>query len=89
MALAEKLSGATPREGGRPCGIFRISQGMDEEDSQALKDALFAEPRTLSNTQLQELLNSEGYSVSYASISQHRRKLCRCFVGTNPPVGRE
>ena len=86
MSLAERLAEATPKQGGLPCGISRIMSDMSEEDREALSQTLFSEPRTISNTQLHEILVDSGYDISYASIAQHRRKHCRCFLGRKPRV---
>lgn len=81
MSLVERLANAKPKESGLPCGISRIISGMDETDRTALEEVLFAQPRRISNAQLQEILLDEGYDISSTSIKLHRRKQCRCFVG--------
>jgi hypothetical protein len=81
MSLVERLSSAKPRETGLPCGISKILEEMSSEEQEALNTVLFAEPRTISNAQLQEILLDEGYDIANASIKLHRRKQCRCFVG--------
>lgn len=81
MSLVERLSNAKPKESGLPCGVSKVLEGMNQEEQEALKGALFAEPRTVSNSQLQEILLDEGYDISRNSIALHRRKQCRCFVG--------
>lgn len=81
MGLIERLADVKPKESGLPCGISKISGEMSDEERTALENVLFAEPRTVSNAQLQEILIDEGYDVSSTSIKLHRRKQCRCFVG--------
>lgn len=83
MSLVERLANAKPKESGLPCGMSKILDQMDSPDRQALEDVLFAEPRRISNAQLQEILLDEGYDISSTSIKLHRRKQCRCFVGRN------
>lgn len=86
MSLVERLANAKPKPSGLPCGIFRISEQMSEEDRTALEGVLFSEPRTISNAQLQQILIEEGYDVSGASIKLHRRRQCRCFVGRDARI---
>ena len=81
MSLAERLSQTKPKKSGLPCGITRIMAEMESSDKTALEEALFQEPRIVSNVQLQQILVEEGYDISYSSIALHRRKQCRCFTG--------
>ena len=81
MRLLERLANAKPKESGLPCGVSKILSEMSEEEQNALVEVLFAQPRTISNAQLQEILIEEGYDISNTSITLHRRKQCRCFVG--------
>lgn len=81
MSLSDRLESMQPKETGLPCGVGRVLKDMDDKSKQTLEVFMFAEPRTLSNTQLQQALIEEGYDVSYSSISLHRRKHCRCFIG--------
>lgn len=83
MSLSQRLEQMKPKDTGLPCGVSRAMSQMDEADRKSLEDSMFSKPRVLSNIQLQEALVSEGYDVSYSSISLHRRKQCRCFIGRN------
>lgn len=81
MSLVERLANAKPKESGLPCGVSKILSEMSKEDSEAFQQVLFAEPRIISNSQLQEILLEEDYDIARTSINLHRRKQCRCFVG--------
>jgi hypothetical protein len=81
MSLVERLAKAKPKESGLPCGVSKVLGEMSKEDNEALQEVLFVQPRTISNSQLQEILLEEGYDISRTSINLHRRKQCRCFVG--------
>jgi hypothetical protein len=81
VGLSERLEEMKPREPGLPCGVARAINQMTEEDKTAFEVAMYSTPRVLSNAQLQEALVSEGYDISYSSISLHRRRQCRCFIG--------
>ena len=81
MSLSQRLEEMKPKETGLPCGVSRAMAQMTEEDRTSFEKAMFSAPRMLSNAQLQEALVGEGYDVSYSSISLHRRRQCRCFIG--------
>lgn len=85
MSLADKLKELEGSSPGLPCGISRIKNLMTEEDYQALETVLSVRYKSggISNRKIQQLLVSEGYDVAYASITLHRRKECRCFMGKN------
>lgn len=84
MSLSDKFSNMTPLESGLPCGIAKITKDMPEKDVKALEAVLdvgTTDSSRISNRQIHNVLLSEGYDVAYASITLHRRKQCRCFVG--------
>ena len=86
MALAEKFLDAHPSTFGLPCGIAKISEKMTSDDYETLvrvMDAPVSDPHRVSNRKIHEILISEGYDVSFSSISLHRRRVCRCFTGKN------
>lgn len=81
VSLSTRLKSMKPKESGLPCGISVAMQSMDKEDVKTLEEVMFSVPRILSNSQLQEALVAEGFDVSRTSVSLHRRRQCRCFVG--------
>jgi hypothetical protein len=81
VGLSERLEEMKPKETGLPCGVARAIDQMTEEDKTAFEMAMYSVPRVLSNVQLQEALVGEGFDISYSSISLHRRRQCRCFIG--------
>lgn len=81
MSLSTRLKSMKPKESGLPCGVSEAMLKMDKEDAETLEEVMFAVPRILSNSQVQEALIAEGYDVSRTSVSLHRRRQCRCFVG--------
>lgn len=85
MSLADKLKELEGSSPGLPCGIFRIKSSMPKEDYEALEAVLSVRYKSggVSNRKIQQLLVSEGYDVAYSSITLHRRKECRCFMGKN------
>jgi hypothetical protein len=84
MSLSERLLEVEPPSFGLPCGISEVQRKMNEDDKAALEGVMSVgpeSPKRLSNRQIQNILFSEGYEVSYSSVSLHRRKQCRCFTG--------
>lgn len=81
VGLADRLNSMKPKQSGLPCSMGLALTQMSNDDRAMVEDALFAEPRTLSNVQLVEALQEEGYDVTYSAVSLHRRKSCRCFIG--------
>lgn len=80
MSFSKSLAEVKPRKTGLPCGIQVAMTNMTNEEKDLLNDVLFDESRAISNPVLQQILMKEGYPVSYSSVSQHRRKQCRCFA---------
>lgn len=84
MSLAKKLLFIPPAEPGLPCGIAKIKKQMSKIDFETLEvvmNVVHSESKRISNRQIHEVLLSEGYDIAYSSITLHRRKQCRCFVG--------
>lgn len=83
MTLADKLNTLEGSKTGLPCGISTLKTKMSEEDFSALEAVLSIKFKTggIGNRKIQDLLTQEGYDVSYASITLHRRRECRCFTG--------
>lgn len=81
MGLADRLSSIKPKQPGLPCSMGKALSLMEHKDYEVIETALFDEARTLSNVQLVEVLQEEGYDVTYSAVSLHRRKACRCFIG--------
>jgi hypothetical protein len=84
VSLSDRLNELKPKQTGLPCSLGKSLSQMDESDKKTLEEVLFDPPRTLSNVQLVEALQGEGYDVTYSSVSLHRRKACRCFIGRAP-----
>jgi len=85
MSLAEKINLLKPSAPGLPCGISKILESLKEDDKTALELVMEtkAEKGSISNRQIHELLLSEGYDIAFASVRLHRRRVCRCYIGTN------
>ena len=83
MTLADKLKTLEGSKTGLPCGISTLKIKMSPEDFSALEAVLSVKYVTggIGNRKIQDLLTKEGYDISYASITTHRRRDCRCFTG--------
>lgn len=81
MSLSDRLNEMKPKQTGLPCSMGLALSSMNDKDKKSLEEALFSEPRLLSNIQLMEALQEEGYDVTHSAVSLHRRKQCRCFIG--------
>lgn len=60
-------------------------ESMTEDESAAIISALdvpVGDPQRLSSRILVQVLTDEGYQVGNRSLENHRRRLCRCFIGT-------
>lgn len=63
--------------------IKQLAEQEKAEDLQALQEVLETNERSaghITNHQLVQALKEEGFTVAFASVRQHRRKQCRCFV---------
>lgn len=84
MGLAEKLVNAEPTHFGLPCGVAEVLSTMPESDRAVFMEVMAVQanqPGRIPNRKIHEILLSEGYSISFSSISLHRRHVCRCFTG--------
>ena len=84
MTLAERLASTQRRGPGLPCSVAIVLETLDDEDAQALRDALAVpkgDPNRLSAQQLSEILREEGHKVPYKSLELHRKGACRCEPG--------
>lgn len=86
MSLTDRLNSMKPKQSGLPCSMGHSLGKMSDKDRATIEDVLFSEPRALSNMQLLEVLQDEGYDVTYSAVSLHRRKACRCFIGRQTRV---
>ncbi len=87
VTLVEALE--TPLRSPRPrnCLFARVSDGLENEEQEALNKALDKIRSDLNNGQrkvystawLATVLTSQGYSISAATIQRHLRESCGCY----------
>ncbi len=84
MALAEKFMEAEPTTYGPPCGVAVLLKSLTDEERDSFL-AIMAVPAgqkgRISNRKIHSILRSEGYDTSFSSVTLHRRRSCRCYIG--------
>lgn len=83
MGLADKFSKTDQLRSGLPCGIGTLLQKLPKPDREALQGVMAQEHsrERISNRQIHEVLLEEGHDIAFHSVSAHRRKQCRCYIG--------
>lgn len=85
MSLSQRLSQASNSGRGLPCPVATVLRSLDKADAEALVAALECSvdsPERLYNTTIQQALLEDGFPVHLKGIEKHRRRICRCWVGT-------
>ena len=85
MSLAASLQAAQNKAHGLPCPIAVILRELDDVDREALEAELIKGPYDrdrLTNSSIQGALASEGFTVHIKGVEKHRKRTCRCYVGT-------
>ena len=88
VTLVEALE--TPLRSPRPrnCLFARVSEGLKDEEQEALNRALDkvrsdpnnGQRKVYSTARLATVLTSQGYSMSSATIQRHLRQVCGCYT---------
>jgi len=73
MALAERLS--TVHYESALCPVATIYHQLNDEDKKAFDGAI---EKKISTNGLLTALQKEGYSVAWASVDKHLKKICKC-----------
>lgn len=76
MSIADKLDGAMPNKFGKSCGLCAILEQLSEEDKEAIIQTLsipVTDPQRITDRQIADILQSEGYEISPNSVYRHRR----------------
>lgn len=76
MSIIDKLNNVEPVRTGKTCALCSILLQLNDEDKNAILSAL-SMPVTLSkritDRQISNILKSEGYEISCASVFRHRQ----------------
>jgi len=73
MALADTL--ATVRYQSKLCPVATIYYQLNDEDKKAFDGAI---EKKISTNGLLTALQKEGYSIAWASVNRHLKKICKC-----------
>lgn len=85
MSLAASLQAAQNKAHGLPCPIAVVLRNLDDTDRTALETELskgLYDPDRLTNSSIQGALAAEGYNIHIKGVEKHRKRTCRCYVGT-------
>ena len=76
MALSDRIQSVQNREVIKTqCPVTVLLESMAPEDKKAFANALES---SISNVALTSALRLENYKMAEMSISNHRKRLCRC-----------
>lgn len=75
MSLEDSIEEFRYKGNGSICPFAKLLNTLNEADRNA---ALKAIERQIPDVTLASALRKEGYKIAEISISQHRKKLCRC-----------
>lgn len=84
MSLADRLAATQNIGHGLPCPLTKIFASLTDEEQDALQLALdvpVGSSSRLSNRTLQRVLHEEGHTINVKAVENHRRRVCRCFIG--------
>lgn len=76
MSITNKLASAVPIKTGKTCSMCSILPQLKDEDREAILSAMsipMTEPRRITDRQIADILQSEGYDISPNSVYRHRR----------------
>jgi len=76
MSITDKLTSAVPNKAGKGCGLCAVLEQLSKEDREAIIQTLsisVTDPRRITDRQIADILQSEGYDISPNSVYRHRR----------------
>ena len=76
MSITDKLASAVPVKAGKSCAMCAVLEDLKKEDREAIVEAMLvpiSEPKRITDRQLADILQSEGYDISPNSVYRHRR----------------
>jgi hypothetical protein len=76
MSITDKLANAVPVKVGKSCAMCSVLEQLKKEDREAIVEAMLvpiSEIRRITDRQLADILQSEGYDISPNSVYRHRR----------------
>ena len=76
MSIKDKLASTVPGKAGKSCGMCSVLEKLDKEDKEAIVSAMSVplnDQQRITDRQISEILQSEGYDVSNNSVYRHRQ----------------
>ena len=76
MSITDKLAGTVPVKAGKSCAMCAVLEQLKVEDKEAIINAMsvhISEPKRITDRQIADILQSEGYDISPNSVYRHRR----------------
>lgn len=76
MSIADKLDSVMPNKFGKGCGLCAVLEQLSKEDREAIIHTLsipVTDPQRITDRQIADILQSEGYDVSPNSVYRHRK----------------
>ena len=75
MTLAESIEQFRFKKLDGLCPFAKLIESLDDKDKEVLNNAI---NKKVPSVTLANALRKEGYKIAEATISQHRRGICRC-----------
>ena len=76
MSITDKLASAVPNRSGKGCAMCSILMQLEQEDREAIIGAMAVpvnELHRITDRQIADILNSEGYNITHNSVYRHRQ----------------
>ena len=76
MSITDKLASAVPNRSGKGCAMCSVLAQLNDEDKEAIVSAMavpVTEQQRITDRQIAEILQSEGYEISFNSVYRHRQ----------------
>ncbi len=76
MSITNKLASAIPSKAGKGCAMCSVLAQLTDTDKEAIISAMtvpVTEIQRITDRQIADILQSEGYDISPNSVYRHRR----------------
>ena len=76
MSITDKLASAVPNRSGKGCAMCSVLAQLNDQDKEAIISAMrvpVTELQRITDRQIAEILQSEGYEISFNSVYRHRQ----------------
>lgn len=76
MSITDKLASTVPNRSGKGCAMCSILAQLKQEDKEAIISAMsvpVTELQRITDRQIADILQSEGYDITHNSVYRHRQ----------------